>query len=175
MAVGVVTKHLIDLIAKQVDNQALVVWYDPEGHYRALAADLALPNAAVARYHGSFLQLRRDIDLLLNDQHPPRLLVYIPMDQSETDHALAELEAAGVVVQPGQQPPNRNTRLSLLARNALRPLRGDANAAEIEKQVGAGKLNLADLDAIGQKKDSGVLRLLTDLHRERSDSKPFWA
>ena len=52
---------------------------------------------------------------------PPRLLVYVPMDQGETDHALAELEAAGVVVQPGQQPPSRNTRLSLVARNALRP------------------------------------------------------
>ena len=71
-----------------------------------------------------------------------------------------ELEAAGVVVQPGQQPPNRNTRLSLVARNALRPLRGDANAAEIEKQVEAGKLSLADLDAIGEKKDSGVLSLI---------------
>jgi len=42
-----------------------------------------------------------------------------------------------------------------VARNALRPLRGDANAAEIEKQVEAGKLTLADLDVIGEKKDSG--------------------
>ncbi len=36
-------------------------------------------------------------------------------------------------------PPVRNTRLSLVARNALRPLRGDANATDIEKQVDAGK------------------------------------
>src|SRR6516225_6165253 len=146
MSQGVVTKHLIDLITKQVDDHTLVVWYDPEGHYRAVAADLALPNTTVARYDGSFLQLRRDIDPLLNDQHPPRLLVYVPMDQGDTDHALAELEAAGVVIQPGQQPPNRNTRLSLVARNALRPLRGEANAAEVEKQVEAGKLSLSDLD-----------------------------
>jgi hypothetical protein len=81
------------------------------------------------------------------------------MEQGETDHTLIELEAAGVVIQPGQQPPNRNTRLSLVARNALRPLRGDASAAEIEKQVEAGKLNLADLDKLG-KKDSGVLSLI---------------
>ena len=160
MSQGVVTKYLIDLIAKQVDDHALVVWYDPEGHYRAVAANFTLPNTTIARYDGSFLQLRRDIDPLLNDQHPPRLLVYVPMDQGETDHALIELEAAGVVVQPGQQPPNRNTRLSLVARNALRPQRRDAGAAEIEKQVEAGKLNLADLDAIGEKKDSGVLSLI---------------
>jgi len=160
MSQGVVTKHLIDLIAKQVDDHALVVWYDPEKHYRAVAADLTLPNTTVARYDGSFLQLRLEIDSLLNDQHPPRLLVYVPMDQGETDHALIELDTAGVVVQPGQQPPNRNTRLSLVARNALRPLRGEANAADIEKQVDAGKLSLADLDKIGEKKDSGVLSLI---------------
>ena len=34
---GIVTKRLYDLIAKQVDNHALVVWYDPEGHYRSFA------------------------------------------------------------------------------------------------------------------------------------------
>jgi hypothetical protein len=155
-----VTDHLIGLVAKQVEDHSLVVWYDPERHYLSLAADLALPNTTVARYDGSFLQLRRDIDALLNDQHPPRLLVYVPMDQGDTDHALAELEAGGVVVQPGQQPPNRNTRLSLVARNALRPLRGEANSAEIEKQVEAGKLSLSDLDKIGEKKDSGVLSLI---------------
>ncbi len=157
---GVVTEQLIQQISKQVDDHALVVWYDPETHYRAVAADLTLANTTVARYDGSFLQLRRDIDPLMNEHHPPRLLVYVPMDQGETDHALAELDAAGVVVQPGQQPPARNTRLSLVARNALRPLRGEANAADIEKQVDAGKLSLADLDKIGEKKDSGVLSLI---------------
>ena len=44
-------------------------------------------------------------------------------------------------MQPGQQPPARNTRLSLVARNALKPLLGDDNAAEVEKQVEAGKLS----------------------------------
>src|SRR5271157_3484924 len=160
MSQGVVTKHLYDLIAKQVDDHALVVWYDSEGRYRAVASGFTLPNTTVARYDGSFLLLRREIEPLLNDLNPPRLIVYVPKHQGETDHAPAELEAAGVVVQPGQQPPNRNTRLSLVARNALRPVRGDANAAEIEKQVEAGKLNLADLDAIGEKKDSGVLSLI---------------
>jgi hypothetical protein len=95
---GVVTEQLIQQISKQVDDHALVVWYDPETHYRAVATDLTLPNTTVARYDGSFLQLRRDIDPLMNDHHPPRLLVYVPMDQGETDHALAELDAAGVVV-----------------------------------------------------------------------------
>ena len=83
----------------------------------------------------------------MNDLQPPRLVVYVPMDQAKTDHALAELEAAGVVMQPGQQPPNRNTRLAVVARNALKPILGEETAAEVEKQVEAGKLSLADLDA----------------------------
>jgi hypothetical protein len=61
----------------------------------------------------------------MNDLQPPRLVVYVPEDQGRTHHALIELESAGVVMQPGHQPPQRNTRLSLLARNAQRPLIGD--------------------------------------------------
>src|SRR4051794_16739745 len=157
---GVVTESLKALIARQVADHRPVVWYDPRRAYAAGAGALATPDATVARYDDSFLQLRHEIAPLLNGLQPPPLVVYVPMDQGGTDHALIELEAAGVVMQPGQQPPVRNTRLSLVARNALRSLRGEAEAAEIEKQFEAGKLSLADLDAIGERKDSGVLSLI---------------
>src|SRR5258707_230835 len=39
----------------------------------------------------------------------------------------------------------------LVARNALKSPLGDENAAEVEKQVEAGKLSLADVDALGSK------------------------
>src|SRR5689334_9941259 len=103
MSQGVVTKHLIQLVARQVEDARLVVWYDPEGHYRSLASSLTLPRTTIARYEGSFLQLRREIDPLLADLEPPRLVVYVSMDQGGIDHALIELEAAGIVMQPGQQ------------------------------------------------------------------------
>ncbi len=160
---GIVTKHLFDLIAKQVEDHRLVVWYDPEQAYAAAAAELQLPNTTVACYDGSFFQLRHDIDSLLNDEQPPRLVVYVPEEQGNTHNALIELEAAGVVLQPGQQPPNRNTRLAVVARNALKTLLGDETAAEIAKQVEAGKLSLADLNALADKgKDisTGVLSLI---------------
>jgi hypothetical protein len=160
---GVVTKHLIQLVAKQVEDARLVVWYDPEGHYQCLASSLTLPETTIIRYDGSFFQLRHEIEPLLNDVHPPRLVVYVPMDQAEADHALIELEAAGVVMQPGQQPPARNSRLSLLARNALKSILGDDNAADVEKQAEAGKLSLADLDALamkGQEFGKGVVSIV---------------
>src|SRR5687767_2832973 len=97
---GVVTESLKALIAKQVADHRLVVWYDPERAYVAAAERLGLPETTVARYDGSFLKLRHEIDHLLNALQPPRLVIYVPSDQSQTHHALIELEAAGVVIQP---------------------------------------------------------------------------
>jgi len=159
----VVTEHLVQLLARQVDDKGLVVWYDPEQAYGSAAAELKLPKTTIARFEGSFFQLRQEIDHLLNDGQPPRLVVYVPMEREKTYAALIELDSAGVVMQPRQQPPACNTRLSVLARNALKPLLGEDQVGEIEKQVDAGKLTLADLDALAAKgKDlsTGVLALL---------------
>lgn len=148
---GIVSEHLVGLIAKQVEENSLVVWYDPGADYRAVTERLTIPGTTIARYDGSFLQLRRDIDSLLGGLEPPKLVVYVPVEQAETFHALVELEAGGVVMQPGQQPAKCNTRLALVARNALKNVIGDENAAEVEKQVDQGKLTLKDVDALGLK------------------------
>lgn len=148
---GVVTEWVQKLIERQVEDHRLVVWYDPERVYADAVAALALPNTTVVRYDGSFFQLRREIDSLLNEEQAPRLVVYVPEEQARTHHALIELEAAGVVVQPGQQPPQRNTRLAVVARNALKDVLGEENAAEIERQVESGTLSLANLNALGEK------------------------
>jgi hypothetical protein len=110
---GAVTEHLFQLIAKQVEDRCLVVWYDPEHVYAEVAAELALPKTTIARYDGSFFQLRREVDHLLNDGQPPRLVVYVPLERTETDSALIELDCAGVIMQPRQQPAACNTRLSV--------------------------------------------------------------
>jgi len=76
---------------------------------------------------------------------------------------LLELKVAGTVMQLGQQPPTRNTRLTIVAHNALKSILGEETAAEIEKQVDAGKLPLADLNALADKgKDvsEGILSLI---------------
>jgi hypothetical protein len=159
---AVVTDYLFQLIAKQVEDRGLVVWYDPE-HAYAQAAQMDLPKTTIAHYDGSFFHLRHKIDDMLNDGQSPRLVVYVPMSQGETHSALIELEAAGVVMRPGQQPPNRNTKLAVVARNALRPILGDDQVAEIEKQVEAGKLSLDNLNALaemGKDVSSGVLKLI---------------
>jgi hypothetical protein len=161
----VVNNYLIGQLARQVEDNGLVVWYDPTGVYAEVADALELPNTTVLRYTDSFLQLRWEIDQrqLMDGEQPPRLVVYVPLAQEETHRALAELEAAGVVMQPGQQPPARNTRLGVIARNALKSILGDETAAEVEKQAEAGKLSLADLNALAEKGGAisqGILSLV---------------
>src|ERR1039458_4325504 len=160
---AIVTDYLLQLIAKQVDDRGLVVWYDPEQAYGEVAAELHLPKATVARYDGSFFKMRQKVDHLLNDGQPPRLIVYVPIERTDTHSALIELDCAGVIMQPRQQPPACNTRLSVVARNALKPILGEDQVAEIERQVDAGKLSLADLDSLADKgKDlsTGLLTLI---------------
>ena len=87
----------------------------------------------------------------------------MPIERTETNSALIELDCAGVIMQPRQQPPACNTRLSVVARNALKPILGEDQVAEIERQVEAGKLSLADLNSLADKgKDisTGVLTLI---------------
>ncbi len=146
-----VTEHLKQWLARQVKDYGLVVCYDPEGHYQNVARDLATLNTTVARYDSSFFTLRHEIEPLMENLEPPRLIIYVPLDPSETHNALVEVEAAGVTMKPGQQPPTRNTRLSIIARNALKPILGEETTATIEKQVEAGKLMLADLDTLAEK------------------------
>jgi hypothetical protein len=160
---ALVTQSLIQLIAKQVDEKGLVVWYDPEQAYGTAAAELHLPKTIVARYDGSFLKLRKEIDELLNDGQPPRLVVYVPIERTETCGALIELDCAGVIMQPRQQPPACNTRMSVVARNALKPILGEDQVGEIERQVEAGKLSLADLNSLAEQGidiSTGVLKLI---------------
>ena len=163
MSLGIVTEHLLGLIAKRVsDNDP--GWYDPDGAYAAALPALDLPDTDVLRY-GSFIQLRWEIDQkhLMDGEEAPRMLVYVPMAQDQTHHALIELESAGVIMQPGQQPPARNTRLAVVARNALKGVLGEGTAAHVEKQTEAGKLTLVDLDALADKGgeiSKGVIALI---------------
>src|SRR5260370_28042038 len=118
---------------------------DASGVWGAAAVDFSIPTTTGARYEGSFFKLRKEIDHLLNEGQPPRLVVYVPMERTETNNALIELDCAGVIMQPRQQPPACNTRLSVVARNALQLILAEYQAFQIERQLAAAELALADL------------------------------
>lgn len=158
---GAVTEYLKNLIAQQVEANRLVVWFDPERHYGRVAEALDIPDTTVACYDGSFFALRRRIDTLLAGHEPPRLVVYLPMLEEESQDALVELTVIGAVMKPGQHPWQRNTRLSVVARSALRPILGEEAVASVEKQIDAGQLSLRDLDRLAEDKGGkGVISIL---------------
>lgn len=153
---GLVTEALIALLRKQVEAHGTVVWYDPEHAYLDLAPSLAADNlsgAGVHRYdpERGFLWLRRRLEPLWAEKsHPPKLLLYVPLAQAEAKQALVEFEVAGVVVQPGQQPPERNSALAAVGRQALSAVFPPAAVEEIVAQVEAGQLSLAELDRLAE-------------------------
>lgn len=158
---GAVSDHLRGLVERQVKDHGLVVWFDPEGHYRHFVDDLSLPETAVEVCGESFFELRRRVEphLGADGDRPPRLVVYVPKGEEETNDALAELTIPGAVMKPGQHSRSRNTRLPVVAKTALRPILGADELAQVERDAAAGRLTLAELDGLTSTR-SGVVSLI---------------
>lgn len=168
---GKVTEELIGLLVKQVEDRGIVVWYDPEQAYGAVAAGLNVPGTTVLCYTDGFFELRHRIEPFLEcvddkgrlrkkAEIPPRLVVYVPQDRNDSQYALIEVEAAGVVMEPGANPWQRNTRLKVLAERVFRQISPD-RAPEIVRKVEQGTVNLAELDWLGdQSGELGAVKLV---------------
>ena len=120
----IVNNSLIQILSAHVNQHNTIVWYDPQGAYLDVVQILTpdkVSGAAVHRYEPErgFLALRRELEALWNREQPPKLIIYVPLEQSACRHALVEFEVAGVVLRPGQQPPEQNTSLASIARQAL--------------------------------------------------------
>ena len=165
----IVTETLLGLIRRQIASHGTVVWYDPERAYYDVAHQIQsqdVGGAAIHQYdpaHG-FVWLRRELETLWAEALlPPKLLIYVPMARSDTQHALIEFEEGGVVMRPGQQPPEQNTALHVVARRALDAVFPAAKREEIVGEVEAGKLSLAELDQIadrGRQEDVGAIGVI---------------
>ncbi|MBM4092887.1 MAG: PglZ domain-containing protein, partial [Planctomycetes bacterium] len=168
---GKLTGELLTLIGKQVQEHGIVVWYDPEGVYGEVAANLDLSDTRVLRFESSFFELRSRLEPLLEFveddgsfqpdlETPPRVVVYVPRDRAATEQALVEAEAAGVVMEPGASPWQRNTRLKVLAERVFKRIAPD-RAAGVAAEVEAGRRTLTELDWLAdQSGDFGAVKLI---------------
>ncbi len=150
MTMGIVTEELVRTIRDQVERHSLVLWFDPERIGEGVVAVLESEGIRVERYRGSFFELRYRVSPLIREVSPPRLVVWVPVELSATHHALVELEAAGVVMAPGQQPPIRNTRLAVVVRRAFAEKLPPDQLDQLTRQVEKGKLTLKDLDRMDE-------------------------
>lgn len=157
---GKITEHILNLITKQVKDNGVVVWYDPEEAYTEVIEKLSIPDTTVLRYEDSFIALRAQIEPFLEfiDENgkpkpeceaPPRLIVYVPRVRSETNYALVEAEYAGVVMEPGANPWQRNTRLRVVAEQVFKKIAPDS-VKDIGRQIDEGILSLEELDKLSE-------------------------
>jgi hypothetical protein len=170
---GKVSEYLVGLIAKQVEDKGIVVWYDPEKFYAGVVDKLAIPNTTVLRYADSFFALRALIEPFLEfiDERgrprpecevQPRLIIYIPKARSDAHYALVEAEHAGVVMEPGAHPWQRNTRLKVMAEQVFKRVAPDS-VDEIRRQIDEGVLSLKDLDKLSEEAEgiaTGTIKII---------------
>ncbi|SHJ91137.1 PglZ domain-containing protein [Desulfatibacillum alkenivorans DSM 16219] len=161
------------MIARQVKDRGIVVWYDPEKAYAGLIQNLDLPETAVLQYADSFFRLRHELESYLefvnSEQKPkdgcgvaPNVVVYVPMERGQTSFALVEAETAGVVVEPGAETADRNSRLRVQAESFFLE-KAPEKAGHLARQVEEGLLTLEDLDRISEEVGSitsGALKLV---------------
>ncbi len=161
---GNVTEHLVSQIQTQVEKKGIVVWYDPDNAYAKMIQDFELGEIPILKFEDSYLRLRRNADQYLEfvkpdgkPRHdcsvPPKLLVYVPKDRRETNHALVELETAGVIMEPGGRSLPLNTRLRVVADQVFKKIAPDS-VHDIARQVESGLLNLEDLDRMAEEAGS---------------------
>lgn len=150
MTLGKIADTLIVQIQRQVAQHGLVAWFDPERIYGGVVDALREHGVAVERFAGSFFELRHRIETACAGAEPTPLVVYLPIEESAALGPLCELLALGVVMKPGRQPKECNTRLAVVARVALSEiLQGDAIEPVLRK-IESGALGLADLELLAQ-------------------------
>lgn len=162
------TEYLKTQISSNLKTHHLVVLFDPENHYSDIIQNLDLNGIPIHTYTGSFIELRKEIAGLMTGERPPDLLLYIPMAEKDTDNALIGLTKPGVTLQPGQHPWERNTRLSVIARQVLKNHLSEEDLSDIEAKIETGKLTLSDIDAIAKSVRPPLPEALTLVFRTKS-------
>ena len=166
---GVVSDYLRETLTKLVNDHRLLIWFDPQRDYEAFAQALAAQpeetnSLPIVCYDGSFFALRHAISPRLDGEQAPRLIVYVPLAEEQTHHALIELTSIGETIQPGQQPRQFNTRLAIIAKNALKANLSEEQLNALVKQIDHSQLTLAELDQIAERAGgataTGVIALI---------------
>ena len=142
---GVITEAIEKLVGEYVRDRGLVLWFDPERHYEGIVRVLHSGQERVLVFDGSFYKVRLEAEPLLRGLDAPKLLVYLTVAWEQAQEPLAEMLALGVDLRPGVSG-NRNTRLAVVARKALKGRIAEARLADLDRQIEQGGLTLAELE-----------------------------
>ena len=87
----------------------------------------------------------------MNGIEPPKIIIYLPLDEQDTHDALVEFTAAGATLRPGHPSYPCNTRLSVVARAALKGAVPESSLDDIIGKIDGGHLTLENLDDIAER------------------------
>src|ERR1035437_2102621 len=162
---GVITAAVEKLVSECIRDRGLVLWFDPEHHYEKVARGLNVGQERFLAFDGSFYKLRLEAEPFLRGLDAPKLLVYLPIAWEQAEEPLAEMLALGVDLRPGV-PGNRNTRLAVVARKALKGRVAEVRLDDLDRQIEAGGLTLAELEELVAESGGGSLSTaLTEIGR----------
>jgi hypothetical protein len=160
---GVITEALERLIGEYIRDRGLVLWFDPDRHYQEAVREWKAGQERVLTFAGSYYELRREAEPLIRGLEPPKLLVYLPAPWEEAREPLAELLALGVDLRPGVSG-NRNTRLAVVARKALKGRVADTRLDDLDRQIEQGGLTLAELEELAGEGEGKALPTALAVH-----------
>jgi len=170
-------QYLDNQLEDHLKKHCVVVWYDPnsefEPYIQELPADentrVRIGSSAVniARYNGSFIGLRAEVEPLVSEILPDPLLIYLPgVTRDHKSSVLMELEKAGKCYEP---------QLKRLARNLLRDTMTDG---VIDGILAPEQVTYQDIvKALEQGSGDGVvsnLKMVFDKARDSSDLLAQW-
>jgi PglZ domain len=147
---GVIVDEIRRLLERQLEENQIVLWFDPDRNYEDVISELGLSSATILRYRDGFYRLRYEAEPLLRQPEKPRLLVYLPVEYENASLPLAELIAFGETLRPGEKGL-ANTRLSVIARRALKPFVPESKLDGLDREIEENHLSLVELEnlAIG--------------------------
>jgi hypothetical protein len=159
----VITETIEKLIADDIRDHSLVLWFDPERHYETIVTSLRAGQERTLVYAGSFYKLRLEAEPFLRGFDPPKMLVYIPLPWEQAEEPLIEMLSFGVTLRPGVQG-NRNTRLAVVARRALKGRLPETRIENLDRQIEQGGLTLAELEQLAEGSGGGPLPTALTVH-----------
>jgi hypothetical protein len=153
-------EYIAGQIVEKLKTRRVVVFYDPRREFQPFVDELLAGgdgddpivrvtmrgmNVSLARFTGSFVRLRAEVEPLVAVDRPEPMLIYVPgVERDNIGSLLKELECAGAL--HGQK------KLSEVARFALRQNRTDGQIDELLKRE---RLTYADVVKFFEQDDQG--------------------
>jgi len=160
---GLILQAIEALIADYIRNSGMVLWFDPERYYEGIVRELNAGHEQLLIFDGSFYKLRLEAEPLLRGLDPPKLLVYLPVAWEQAREPLAEMLVLGVALRPGA-PGDRNSRLAVIARKALKGRITDTRLADLDRQIEQGNLTITELEQLAAQSGGGPLPTALVVH-----------